>query len=132
MLHMSTVGPKHSVQIAELYCPAAGGVADLMRSGVAEGNEAKLDEGRWRFSSSRESYYFENCTMTVANSQSFRLIHTYTECKRTETAPGYGRLVAWPYAEPETAWVEYRLSVSERFRRTPRRTFRSQASGRSS
>ena len=98
--HIFPAGPKRSVQIAELYRMAAGGVADHMRSGLVEGNETMLDVGTRRFAPTGEDYSSENCTMATADGQIAGVIHAYTLRECMEIDPDFG-LVTWPYAELE-------------------------------
>ena len=98
--HIFPAGPKRSVQIAELYRMAAGGVADHMRSGLVEGNETMLDVGTRRLAPTGEDYSFENCTMATADGQIAGVIHAYTLRERMEIEPDFG-LVTWSYAELE-------------------------------
>jgi hypothetical protein len=98
--HIFPAGPKRSVQIAELYRMAAGGVADHMRSGLVEGNETMLDVDTRRLAPTGEDYSFENCTMATADGQIAGVIHAYTLRECVEIDPDFG-LVTWPYAELE-------------------------------
>mgnify|MGYP001974715786 CR=1 FL=1 len=98
--HIFPAGPKRSVQIAELYCMAAGRVADYMRSGLVEGNETMIDVGTRRLALTGEDYSFENCTMAAADGQIAGVIYAYTLREGMEIEPICG-LVTWPYTELE-------------------------------
>ena len=73
---------------------ASDGIANQMRSGMAEGNDTALNLGFRRFAPTREDYALGNFTMAIADGQvsGMKSAPTLRECP--ETGPGFDR-VTW-------------------------------------
>ena len=91
---------KHSKQSAELHRMASGGIANQMRSGMAEGNDTVLNLGFRRFAPTREDYALGNCVMAIVDGHTSGMIPASTLRERRKIDPGFDP-VTWLYAELE-------------------------------
>ena len=79
---------------------ASGGIADQMKSGMAEGYDTARNLGNRRFAPTSEDYAFGNCTMAIADGQVSSIISAPTFREWPEMGPGLD-LVTWLFAEFE-------------------------------
>ncbi len=79
---------------------ASGGIANQMRSGMAEVNDTVLNLGIRRSAPTGEDYALGNCTMAIADGHISGMIPASTLRERPKFDPGFD-LMSWPHAELE-------------------------------